>query len=164
MLIRKRFVVKLAMKSLGTRKPKTSDDINLNFELEILRKEVECLQRERDVLNKYVAELEYSSNLLKANFNENQQKTTSPFLLQDKAAINSYSAALKKSVNNSSAVLLVKTTDQNVSNIQVEKDVKSKVNPGSLNANVLSTKLVKDGLLINCSDVESLKKTQNLSK
>lgn len=137
------------------------DLINAKNELIILKKEVECLQREKEILNKYVSELEYSSQLLKSHFNDSQQKivsTSTTFLPQDKTPSNTYSAVLKRNVNNSSAVLLVKSSDQNISNKQVENDIKSKINPGSVNANVLNTKLVKDGLLINCSDADSLNK------
>lgn len=137
------------------------DMICLKNELAIMKKEVDCLQREKELLNKYVAELEYTSQLLKTRFIDSQQKvvsTPTPFLPQVNNTESTYSAAVKRNVNNSSAVLLVKTTDRNVSNKQVEKDIKSKVKPGSFNANVLNTRLVKDGLLINCSDTDSLNK------
>ncbi|CAH1965858.1 unnamed protein product [Acanthoscelides obtectus] len=44
-------------------------------------------------------------------------------------------------------------------NAKLEQELKSKFRPSQLNANVTGTRLIRDGVLVNCADVKSL---QNL--
>ncbi|CAH2008157.1 unnamed protein product [Acanthoscelides obtectus] len=44
-------------------------------------------------------------------------------------------------------------------NAKLEQELKSKFRPSQLNANVIGTRLIRDGVLVNCADVKSL---QNL--
>lgn len=70
------------------------------------------------------------------------------------------SCSSKKNANNKqrlSAVLIIKLTAKNRENFQFEKNVKANCNILSLDVNVDSTKHIKDGLLVNCSDNKSLK-------
>ncbi|CAH1099597.1 unnamed protein product [Psylliodes chrysocephalus] len=133
-----------------------------NSDTMLLNKEIECLTREKQILEKYVNELEYLNAILKSKVpvSATSLSQTSSFLPQSDKNVKSYSAAAKIKVN-SDSVLLVRSMNQNIKNIQVEADIKSKVNPRAANANVVGTKLIKNGILINCSDSASL---DNLKK
>ncbi|KAJ8965519.1 hypothetical protein NQ317_016791 [Molorchus minor] len=124
-------------------------------ENEILKKEVECLNREKELLNKYVHQLEENivlkSTVLPARCDKNLS-------LADIGPGTSYSSVAKRQVNKQSSVLLIKSSDQNIKNTDVENEVKLKIKPGAFNANVVGTKLIKNGFLINCSDNESMAK------
>lgn len=131
----------------------------------VMKKENECLVREKDLLTKLLSELEYTVMLQKTKINDLEQKTVSTSIISsvskaDKTRPSSYSAAIKtiEGINSfsKSPVLLVKSTDKAISNAQVEKDVKSNIIPGALNININRTRLIKDGLLISCENQESL--------
>lgn len=64
-------------------------------------------------------------------------------------------------MNKQSAVLIVKSKNADASADSIEKDIKSKCNLNMLNVSVDSTKKVKNALIVNCNDGESLKKLQN---
>lgn len=132
---------------------------------DIIIQEIECLQREKDLLKKWAAEMEFSNSLLKDKLRVCEQDPVSKNLtflsIADDNATASYSSVAGKNVNKTSAVLLVKSNDRSTTNKQIEKDIKSKINPGSVNANVLNTKLIKNGLLINCGDNNSLTALKN---
>lgn len=139
----------------------------------VLQKENECLLREKELLNKLVYETAYSNKLQKTRIEELETKTAvSNFagLQSDKSGSNSnhisYSSAVKKlSDTTNSTILLVKTKDTSTSNKQLELDIKSKIKPSAINANIVNTRLIKDGLLINCANEESLNNLKsNLSQ
>lgn len=141
--------------------PNCNSPLSENNDLIVYQKEIECLQREKELLNKLLLELEYTNKLLKCKVEDYESKTVSTVFTPSvvKSVNNtSYSNIVKRNVNNPAAVLLVKTNNSAISNKQVEKDVKSQINPRSFGANVTGTKLIKDGLLINCCDEESLSK------
>uniref|UniRef100_A0A6P7GYQ1 Uncharacterized protein LOC114342309 n=1 Tax=Diabrotica virgifera virgifera TaxID=50390 RepID=A0A6P7GYQ1_DIAVI len=136
----------------------------LTCEKVVLEKKIECLSREREVLNKYVSELEYTNKLLKSktpvsdDFQVQPSNSTSSFLPINDRPAKSYSGALKINKTGCDSVLLVRSTNQNITNVQVDSDIKSKINLSSTKATVDSTKLVKNGVLINCSNATSLEK------
>ncbi|XP_050507147.1 uncharacterized protein LOC126884883 [Diabrotica virgifera virgifera] len=136
----------------------------LSCEKVVLEKEIECLSREREVLNKYVSELEYTNNLLKSktpvsdDFPVQPSNSTSLFLPISDRPAKSYSGALKINKTGCDSVLLIRSTNQNITNVQVDSDIKSKINLSSTKATVDSTKLVRNGVLINCSNAMSLEK------
>ncbi|CAH0561703.1 unnamed protein product [Brassicogethes aeneus] len=136
----------------------------LQGKMDILAKEVECLQREKELLSKYISEIEFSNNLLKSNYMQqnNQQKNVSKKGVNSlvSTSVHSYATAAKN-VNTQSAVLFVKCADEAISNKQIEKAVKSKINPSSLNINIVNTKLIKNGMLISCKDNDSLQKLKS---
>ena len=139
---------------------KATDAASTNNQILLLEKEIECLNREKEVINKYVSELEYINNVLKGRVLENTNTTdtkTTTFLSQNISTTKTYAAAMKSTVN----CLLVKSIDDNVSNKQVENVIKTKINPCTINASIIGTKLIKNGVLINCEDKESL---DNLKK
>lgn len=129
-------------------------------EVIVLQKEVDCLKREKSLLEKLLDEISYTSEILKTRlqeFENDKNAGISQFLAAaNKTQVSSYSEVVKTHVNKASDVLLVKTLEQGVSNKSIESTIKSRINPGSLNANVMNTKLIKDGVLIRCSDKESV--------
>lgn len=128
----------------------------------VLQKEVECLTREKILLEKYVSELEFSNKILKTSRDFQREVPRSVRLQADQCESekSTYASAVKRSRD--SHVLLVKTIDKNVNNIVIENEIKSKVNPSSAQALVLGTKRIKDGILISCGDNNSLEKLKSL--
>lgn len=135
-------------------------DSCLNDQIAVLKKENECLLREKELLNKLLEDKDYTLSLQKSVINDISKKTVSTCLAShtlEKHQYSSYSDIVKtKQTNTLSPVLLIKTTDNSVTNKMVEKEVKSKITPGSINVDVNNTKLIKDGLLISCANQESL--------
>lgn len=140
-----------------------------NADISLLQKENECLSREKDLLNKLLDDLEYTVQLQKTQISSLETKTVNSInslSSADNLRPTSYSEAVKiKNLTSNAPVLLIKATDKSISNIQVEKDVKSKINPGALNININNTKLIRDGLLISCENSHSLNVLkENLNK
>lgn len=146
-------------------KTKSARGVNcVNSDTKLLQKEIECLSREKELLSKLSSEMEYTIRLQKSKLEEYEAKTVSnknPLIPhRDETSRSSYSAVAKKlSYTNfnpsKTPVLVVKSTDRSISNVQVEKDIKSQINPGVLNININKTKLIKDGLLISCENKNS---------
>nr|CAH7766099.1 unnamed protein product [Callosobruchus chinensis] len=126
----------------------------------MLKKEIECLTREKSLLEKYVSELEFSNGLLKSQLSCNINKSSSAANSSTIAPPANTYAEQVKSVKMSS-VLVVRSSDQNIANTDLEREMKAKVRPGSLNANVLETKLIKNGIIINCENSASLHKLKD---
>lgn len=134
----------------------------LDSEIKILKKENECLSREKELLNKLLEDKDYTLNLQKIMIDDISNKTVSTSLLPnnlEKPQYSSYSDIVKtkQAKNDISPVLLIKTNDNSITNEMVEKEVKSKVTPGSINVNIKNTRLIRDGMLISCENQESLK-------
>lgn len=135
----------------------------------VIQKENDCLIREKELLNKLLTELDYTVTLQKAKIEELSVKTVNnPFLstVTAKQPMPSFYSDAIKSKNATSgvpmsSVLLIKTSNKAISNVEVEKDIKSQVSPGSLNVKIHSTKLIKDGLLVNCENQDSLNILKN---
>ncbi|XP_030759177.1 uncharacterized protein LOC115884666 [Sitophilus oryzae] len=138
----------------------TSDITNLKCEISVLRKEVDCLNREKCLLNKLLTEMECSTKLLKSRLEECEQK-----IINDKNAIDSninnntsikkgisYSSALTSKVNNESAVLLIKSSNNALNSDEVLKNVTGSVNPADLKVCINNTKKIKNGMAIMCQD------------
>ncbi|CAH1995629.1 unnamed protein product [Acanthoscelides obtectus] len=124
----------------------------------LLHKEIDCLTREKQLLEKYVSELEFSNTILKSKTPAVSSTLNSAVgFFPNSSLVNTYSQAAKKV--SPSAVLVIKPTDINMGNAKLEQELKSKFRPSQLNANVTGTRLIRDGVLVNCADVKSL---QNL--
>lgn len=136
--------------------------VSLGSEIELLKTQNECFAREKHILEKYATELEFSNTLLKDKLKETQLKSEVT-MLNEKM---SYSDSVKKGVSKKSAVdpvLIVRSTNQNTTGAQVEKDIKASCNISALKVKVNNTKHIKGGLLIQCPNVESRDKLkQNL--
>ncbi|CAH1984344.1 unnamed protein product [Acanthoscelides obtectus] len=125
---------------------------------DVLHKEIDCLTREKQLLEKYVSELEFSNTILKSKTPAVSSTLNSAVgFFPNSSLVNTYSQAAKKV--SPSAVLVIKPTDINMGNAKLEQELKSKFRPSQLNANVTGTRLIRDGVLVNCADVKSL---QNL--
>lgn len=154
-----------------------SKQSNGDVEVRILRKEIECLIREKEIINKYVSELEFNNELLKAEFVKKQSSS-----VQKPVTKQSFSEVIKNksgssgtisnvfrenetiaantSVRNvpaSNHVLLVKSNTENKENNSVVEDIKAKFRPAGYGIDISRTKKIKNGMLINCFDSNSLK-------
>nr|CAI5870136.1 unnamed protein product [Callosobruchus analis] len=131
-----------------------------NSDVGLLKKEIECLTRVKSLMEKYVSELEFSNGLLKSQVSCSNNKSTS---VMNTSKIVSPAKTYSEQVKSvkTAAVLVVRSTDQNIANTDLEREMKAKIRPGSLNANVLGTKLIKNGIIINCENSSSLHKLKD---
>lgn len=161
---------KVAMKKTMANSNSCADQAKLI----VYEKEIDCLQREKELLNKLVSEMKSSSDLMQYKINELETKfnssfsnTTQSFLphsQQKSTHSSSYSCILQKRVNNNdSPALLIKSNDNKQSD-DVIKMIKSAINPASLNICINGTKNIKNGTTIFCKDSDSLSKLQNIVK
>ncbi|KAK9889043.1 hypothetical protein WA026_004324 [Henosepilachna vigintioctopunctata] len=116
--------------------PDTKNMTSIETELVIVKKEVECLMRERDLLLKYVSELEYNAGLLKENFKVGnapclsysavaagtKKRLTS--IIGSERSVNKY---VNTSGTEATTVLLVRSSDGNSTNKDVEHVVKAQL-------------------------------------
>lgn len=128
----------------------------------ILLNENECLKREILVLTDLVNELKNVNLLQKEKLeifasqsvsSSSSDKTKPLFadIVKTPSQINTNSDKQK------SAILFVKTNNATESNLNILSEIKTKINPISLNVRIKNTKNIKNGVLINCEDRESLK-------
>ncbi|CAH1984546.1 unnamed protein product [Acanthoscelides obtectus] len=83
-----------------------------------------------------------------------QQNTELPVL---------YSQVVSKTVSNhSKSVLIITSNDQKESNSEVLNTVKANVNPAAEKISINGVKLIKNGMLISCSNEESLEKLKGV--
>lgn len=122
-------------------------------------KEIDYLQREKELLNKLVAEMDCSNNLLKSRVIELQEKVTKTLPDKGTSFLQTYSNVVKSNVNSESAVLLVKTKVNKAGiNCDVVNMLKKSVNLAETNVCVNGAKSIKNGAAIYCKDVENLNK------
>nr|CAH7769349.1 unnamed protein product [Callosobruchus chinensis] len=125
-------------------------------ETNILRKEIECLNREIGLTKKVVAELEYSNELQKTLLKTYENNDNAPKLLS-RPGPSTFSEAVKKPVVDNSSVLLIKTgTMGNADSKNILHDITSSVNPANLKVCINSTKCIKNGVAIHCKDDKSM--------
>nr|CAI5820053.1 unnamed protein product [Callosobruchus analis] len=142
-------------------------DVGPDSEIRVLKKEIDCLLRENELISKLANEREYTMDIQKKRIAE-LEATTAADLGSDKYTVSttakkvtpySYSQAVK-TVN--SPCLLIKSADGTVPGNLIESEFKSKYTPGSLNADINSVRVTKNGLLIGCGsagDLDNLKRT-----
>ncbi|CAH1970442.1 unnamed protein product [Acanthoscelides obtectus] len=142
----------------GSRASRSSASVP-GSDLAVLEKEIECLVREKNLIDKIANERGYIVEIQKKLISDLEDKFRSQPVgnsSKNKDCI-SYSAIVKK-VDHS--YLLIKPADRSTSYKTVENDFKSRYSPGALNVNINKTKLTKNGLMISCNskkDVETLK-------
>lgn len=133
---------------------------------EILLKELECLKREVQLLNKLNDELQYNNKLLKDRVEDSTSTKTYAKTVSTPASdkVNTTKTmSIKTHVSTErSAVLLIKSQDTSIPNTEVMQEIKSSVNPSDNNICVNNTRLIKSGLLINCMDEDSLSRLKNV--
>lgn len=139
----------------------SSEELACN-DIILLKKDIECLRQENALLKKFVNELEYTNSLQKELLAK--EKTVSTFSsVTDKLEIPYSHIAAKtppiynKNINKS-AVLVIKS---NINNINVNTELKKHFNPAHLNVHINNTKEIKNGLIINCENTDSLEKLKN---
>src|SRR5699024_4447139 len=136
------------------------ENTRLCYELSVIKAQNECLLREKTVLEKLVAELEFSNQLLK----EKMINEKSSFDIgRSGSYTTSYSDVVQKPRQQvvdkqTSAVLIVKSKNGNVPSSTIEKAIKSSCNPAEHKINVERTTQLKNGVLITCKDSASLDK------
>lgn len=141
------------------------DNISANNNLQLAVKENECLLREIDLLKKVVSDQTYIVDLQKQKLQELTEKTVSaPSSSANISTIPvSFSDAIKKKYKQSdeeSPVLFIKS-NENISSADVSKEIKSNINPASLNINIKTTKYIKNGLAVTCENKTSLEKLKS---
>ncbi|CAH1988398.1 unnamed protein product [Acanthoscelides obtectus] len=126
----------------------------------VLRHEVECLNREKELLLNLNSELKCNNELLKEKLSSYAAKTRGPFLNQANTGTVSCSTA-KKSQNKhilSSAGIIVKSNNNSISNTDVLNDIKNNINPKDLQLCLSGIKKIRNGVVICCDDDKSLGK------
>lgn len=136
----------------------------MKCEIAILNKEVECLTREKQLMDKLISELQLSSKLLQSKHCEYEQET---YKNKNNSKLNSsmhgsttYSDVLK--TNSESAVLLIKSKDNSISNNIVFKNITESVNPAGVGVCVNGTKKIRDGVAVYCENTSGMSKLKNV--
>ncbi|XP_030751008.1 uncharacterized protein LOC115878599 [Sitophilus oryzae] len=144
------------------RSNKVIDENLVPNECETLRKEVECLNREKELLNNLISELKYSNETQKALISTYQNRVVdkSSGLSSPNQPRNSYSEVAKtqKSVK---SILVIKNQNQTVPIDAVYEEVTKTLNPASVEARINGTKKIRGGVVIDCDSEDSLKKIKD---
>nr|CAI5853132.1 unnamed protein product [Callosobruchus analis] len=88
------------------------------MDVKLLQKEVDCLSRERHLLEKYVSELESSNRVLKSKMPSVSMSASTANFLPHFSTGHSYAQAVK--TVNTSAVLVIKSAGKNMENSKLE--------------------------------------------
>nr|CAI5830632.1 unnamed protein product [Callosobruchus analis] len=119
-------------------------------------KELEVMKNDVRQLSQMVNELTASNKLLLEKITHSTSPTTSDTV---KEVPLTYSQSVKKEdVKKSTSVLNIRSKDEKESNFDVMKNIKGKINPATDKIGVNYTKLIKYGMLVNCTDDDSLQK------
>lgn len=125
-------------------------NLHLKNENSLLKKLINELENVNKLQSDRIQDLEAAKNVI--TLSEANNSTSLP----------SYSGVLKNPVNKpKSAVLIIKSDDNSLSNNEVLKDITKKVNPAKINACINSTRKIRDGIAVYCEDQESLHKLKN---
>nr|CAI5824815.1 unnamed protein product [Callosobruchus analis] len=134
-------------------------------ELAILKKDVECLRREKQLLAKLLSELEYTNNLQKSVIEKCQSEIATlknrPQIPSNTSNGITYSDVVKKPKMVESSVLLIKPANGRMSSDDLLKEVTSSINPAALNIQINSTRKTKDGIAVHCKNDSSLTTLKN---
>lgn len=126
--------------------------------INLLEKEIECIHREKALLERLLSEIKYSHDLQKTIIKTQDEQLVS---LRANQTSTSYSQvvanseAVKVNIDNS-AVLLIKSRDNKRSNEDIMKDITSNINPADLNVCINRTHKLKNGIAVHCEDNNSL--------
>ncbi|CAH1992579.1 unnamed protein product [Acanthoscelides obtectus] len=143
---------------------KSQLDVNSdsNSHMLILQKEIECLNREKDIQAKLISELESSLELHKFKSDTLQKE-----LSEAKSAIapvKNIAQVLQKNVKNEknveSSVLLVKSADRN-NRDDVLQVLSKTIIPSRLNICISGTKKIKEGVAVYCKGDDDVAKLKN---
>nr|CAH7729915.1 unnamed protein product [Callosobruchus chinensis] len=126
--------------------------------VEILRKEIDCVNREKILTDKLLSEVQYTNELQKALLKQLEDKVAD---LENTKHNMKYSEAVKSTSHISvkkrenTPVLLIQSKNDRTSNDDVMKDVVESINPADLNVCISATRKVRNGIAIHC-DTKSL--------
>nr|CAI5834569.1 unnamed protein product [Callosobruchus analis] len=133
-------------------------------DVDILRKEIDCLQREKGILENLVSETKYANELQKTIIQNQKDKLLN--LERNWLNNKTYSEVAKgsnytfrgdKIRNSNSAVLLIKSKNKDSSNTdQILKDITRLVDTTKLKICINNTRKIKDGIAVQCEDKPSL--------
>nr|CAH7755763.1 unnamed protein product [Callosobruchus chinensis] len=145
----------------GTRQEASNETI-------VYKKEIECLKREKSLLEKLLQEIEFSHELLKTQLKRNAEGHISSLDTQatsTKTAVHTleYSTVAKKQPKKESAILLVNTSDHN-DNTNVMDHIKRNINPAELNIRIDGTRKTKNGVAVYCDNASDVNKLENALK
>nr|CAH7714382.1 unnamed protein product [Callosobruchus chinensis] len=145
----------------GTRQEASNETI-------VYKKEIECLKREKSLLEKLLQEIEFSHELLKTQLKRNAEGHISSLDTQatsTKTAVHTleYSTVAKKQPKKESAILLVNTSDHN-DNTNVMDHIKRNINPAELNIRIDGTRKTKSGVAVYCDNASDVNKLENALK
>lgn len=133
------------------------------MEVAILQKEIECLNREKELTNKLVSELvyinEFHKSILKPTFplsNFASKSSCNTDCCDNNAATPSYSDIAKSMSHNrtakDTATLIVKSSDEAATSNDILTDIKKSIRPADLNICVNTLREIKNGVAIHCEN------------
>ncbi|CAH1980146.1 unnamed protein product [Acanthoscelides obtectus] len=145
----------------GSRASRSSASVP-ESDLAVLEKEIKCLVRDKNLIDKIANERGYIVEIQKKLISDLEDKFRSRPVgnsSKNKDCV-SYSAIVKKMDH---SYLLIKPADRSTSYKTVENDFKSRYSPGALNVNINKTKLTKNGLMVSCNSKKDVE-TKRFSK
>nr|CAI5851332.1 unnamed protein product [Callosobruchus analis] len=134
------------------------------IEVAILKKEIECLRRELDLVTKRVSDLEYTTDLQKTLINSYESNTATAGKHYDsfkagtaqQPGLRQYSDIVKTTPKDKSPVLLVKGPTEGSIPDNIIEDLMASASPASINICIHSTHKIKNGVAVHCKDEQSL--------
>ncbi|CAH1995776.1 unnamed protein product [Acanthoscelides obtectus] len=124
-----------------------------------LSRELTTVKHDVQILTDLVNELKRANEILLAKIEQltvnKSPGVQTPYLIRNI----SYSQAVSTNVKNETkSVLVITSKSDKETNMDVLKNIKANVNPATEKISISSTKLVKQGMLVKCSNDESLQK------
>lgn len=122
-----------------------------------MKKETECLIREKSLLEQLVNERKYTvevqkkriANLEYKEFADHSSTNKNLVFVDSREKPASYSSVVSKTnINNSNSCLIIKAAHNNLSNSAIEKYFKKNFTPGSLGVEIIQTKITREGFLL----------------
>nr|CAH7767802.1 unnamed protein product [Callosobruchus chinensis] len=139
-----------------------SRDELFEAEVNVLKKEIDCLKREQQLTSKILENLEYTNDLQKAVIKsyENRASTSSqvnPAPPSTKSGAMTFSEIVKRPPK--CPALVIKSNDN--SNTDVFQEVTKSVDPAQINVCISSTRRIKNGMVVHCEDENSLSRLKD---
>nr|CAH7727442.1 unnamed protein product [Callosobruchus chinensis]CAH7741289.1 unnamed protein product [Callosobruchus chinensis]CAH7742954.1 unnamed protein product [Callosobruchus chinensis] len=134
-----------------------SGTLSTSGDIAILRHEIECLNREKQLLNELNDELKSNNNLLKEKLSHTQisyaAKTKMSLPEETARPTTSYSESVKK--NRTSAGVIIKTNCSSTTCDDIIADLQKNIKPAELKLCLNGVKKIKNGIIIHCEDKKS---------
>nr|CAI5855613.1 unnamed protein product [Callosobruchus analis] len=137
-------------------KHKSGTTLSTSGDITILRHEIECLNREKELLNELNGELKSNNNLLKEKLSSMQisyaAKTKMSLPEETARPTISYSEPVKK---NKTAGVIIKTNCSSTTCDDIIADLQRNIKPADLKLCLNGVKKIKNGIIIHCEDKKS---------